>query len=413
VDLNENNKLKNFKYIFSTGDVIDSLQIIGKVVDFDKKIGLKDITVMLYDNLKDSIITKKKPYYSTKTNDKGEYTLQNLRKGKYRIIAIKDENSSLTFDENTDLIGFTDKYMEWDTTIVLTQDLEVSKAELTPRIIGNANSNYYGLAKVTLNTSLSKKPDYSLSLKMDFDDMEVKGDSLILYYYNSKTIDSFKWYLPFDTLNIYPGKKEINKDTFTLVTSTSAIRFFEKDSFFFTLNYPIKNLESSMVSISDSTNNIIPFEMAKKTNKQFYIKPKVKANKNYKITINSNAVQDIYGNINDTFSSQIKTISSELLSSINIDLINLDSTKYYLIGLEKTGNIISNTIVQRLSKVKLKYEGLKSDEYTLVVLEDNNKNGYKDASNYWLQRQAEFEKRIKLDKLKESWILEKEIDYLK
>ena len=52
-DIHENNPIENFKYVFSTGNFIDSLIVKGKIENaFDHKTE-KDILVMLYNAFKD------------------------------------------------------------------------------------------------------------------------------------------------------------------------------------------------------------------------------------------------------------------------------------------------------------------------------------------------------------------------
>ena len=70
VDNNEENELGNFKYVFSTGSYIDSLDLKGEVNDPVIKKSIKGIDVMLYeynDEYTDSIIFKEKPRYIANT----------------------------------------------------------------------------------------------------------------------------------------------------------------------------------------------------------------------------------------------------------------------------------------------------------------------------------------------------------
>src|ERR1041385_8014106 len=78
-DITENNILDNFRYVFSTGPVIDSLKISGKISNAVTLAGEKDIYVMLYKESGDSVPLKKKPYYFTKSRADGSYEFTNLR----------------------------------------------------------------------------------------------------------------------------------------------------------------------------------------------------------------------------------------------------------------------------------------------------------------------------------------------
>ncbi len=107
-DLNENNPIDNFRYIFSTGTYIDSLFVKGKVENaFDHKTE-KGVLVMLYSDLRDSMVYKKLPEYFAKTKEDGTFQINNIRNGKYRIIALKDGNANYKYDGETESIGFVD-----------------------------------------------------------------------------------------------------------------------------------------------------------------------------------------------------------------------------------------------------------------------------------------------------------------
>ncbi|HHH52082.1 MAG TPA: hypothetical protein ENK91_00340, partial [Bacteroidetes bacterium] len=81
VDFTEGNPLKNFSYIFSTGDKIDSLSLSGIVRNaYDKK-PVKGVKVMLYNEDRDSVVFNKLPYYFAETDDKGEFNISYMHEG--------------------------------------------------------------------------------------------------------------------------------------------------------------------------------------------------------------------------------------------------------------------------------------------------------------------------------------------
>jgi hypothetical protein len=108
VDLNEGNAIPNFRFVFSTGDYLDSLSVKGTVIDAFSLKPEKDIYVMLYDSIYDSVPYLEKPTYVAKTNEKGEYEINFIREGEYKIFALQDINSSYTFDMPTEKIAFLD-----------------------------------------------------------------------------------------------------------------------------------------------------------------------------------------------------------------------------------------------------------------------------------------------------------------
>ncbi len=100
VDVNEGNAIEGFRYVFSTGDHLDSLEIRGRVID--SRTGLPDSTaiVMLYSTMKDSIVRKEKPVYYVRCDGKGRFRFQNLPVDTFKIFALQDENGDLKYIGN-------------------------------------------------------------------------------------------------------------------------------------------------------------------------------------------------------------------------------------------------------------------------------------------------------------------------
>jgi len=106
VDLHESNPLPNFKYVFSTGAILDSLTYSGKVADAFDLDPVEKVNVMLYKDLEDSIPLISQPYYLALTDKSGNYSLSNLAAGTYRVFALKDINYNYIFDLPQEKIAF-------------------------------------------------------------------------------------------------------------------------------------------------------------------------------------------------------------------------------------------------------------------------------------------------------------------
>ena len=112
-DLNESNLLPDFEFVFSTGSLIDSLSVTGKVVDaFNHKPESKErIVVMLYENLSDSAPLVEIPRYYGRANKDGLFSVNNIHPDTFRIIALQDENNNLHYDQGIEAIGFLDSLL--------------------------------------------------------------------------------------------------------------------------------------------------------------------------------------------------------------------------------------------------------------------------------------------------------------
>ncbi len=89
-DNNEGNRLDNFAFSFSTGDVIDTLQISGIALQAKDLEPMQHILVGIHSNLNDSAFTTLPFERISRTNDKGEFTLRGVKPGSYHIFALND-----------------------------------------------------------------------------------------------------------------------------------------------------------------------------------------------------------------------------------------------------------------------------------------------------------------------------------
>ena len=112
-DLTEGNALKNYTYVFSTGKYVDSLSLRGLVVNAEDLTPEKEVMVMLYPapNINKAVDTMPihgKPYYLSRTNDKGYFYFSGLADTTFLLFALQDKNNSLTFDQPNEKIAFID-----------------------------------------------------------------------------------------------------------------------------------------------------------------------------------------------------------------------------------------------------------------------------------------------------------------
>jgi hypothetical protein len=107
-DNNEKNVLENFSFAFSTGDVIDSLEVSGYVLNASNLEPMPGILVGLHRDLADSAFTTTRFFRTSKTNERGKFTIRNVAEGTYRIYALNDVNRDYLFDQPGEDIAFLD-----------------------------------------------------------------------------------------------------------------------------------------------------------------------------------------------------------------------------------------------------------------------------------------------------------------
>jgi hypothetical protein len=116
VDLNESNPLSNYEFVFSTGDILDSLNYSGLVLDAYTNKPVEGVVVMLYDNLNDSVPYLNIPLYANRTGKDGRFHLNNLRAETYLVFALTDVNNNYLYDRpGEESIAFLDDYLQPET----------------------------------------------------------------------------------------------------------------------------------------------------------------------------------------------------------------------------------------------------------------------------------------------------------
>lgn len=407
VDNNEENELGNFKYVFSTGSYIDSLEIAGEVTNPIVKESIKNIDVMLYEydsTFTDSIIYKEKPRYIANTLDSTLFELTNLRAGKYLLIALQDVNFNKIYNPETDKIGFikdtiiipTDK--KYNFTIFKEIPLlkvfrpkEVNMGHLIFGFMGNADD---------LNIELLTPTPEDFNAEINFE----KNKDTLNY-----------WYTPFETdsLNFLVSKGEYT-EKFTVRTRSSEIDSLEiikstsnvlhlTDTFSIVSNTPIVTIDKTLIKIIDKDSLVIDFNVIlSKSKTKLYVDFEKKHDHEYNLELLPNTITDIFGISNDTLSVKLKTLIPEDYGAINIDLESSKKTSFIVELLDE------KEIVVRLAKVAepqtVRFTLLPPGNYLVRVTLDENNNGIWDTGSFLDKRHPELVKYFnKLLELRANW----------
>ncbi|UAY55138.1 Ig-like domain-containing protein [Arachidicoccus terrestris] len=106
-DVNENNPLRNFTYVFSTGDHLDTDSITGKVVMAEDGAIDSTLMVVLYRDLSDTAVLKNSPRYYARLDSLGRFAFHFLPKENYHLFAV--ENSYMkNYGDSTAVFAFMD-----------------------------------------------------------------------------------------------------------------------------------------------------------------------------------------------------------------------------------------------------------------------------------------------------------------
>ena len=418
-DNNEGNAMNQFKYIFSTGPYIDSLSIGGIVKDAYEKNVDNFVSVMLYevnDKYKDSVVYKDLPRYITNTLDSlRTFKLENLKAGKYLLVAMKDKGSNNKFNPKDDKIGFIKHFITVPNDTLF--ELELFKETLplkTLKPIQASGNRLFLPYEGKQNFKLSQP---KIVLKNNDEILETivtqfpKKDSLQVWYkplkadslqlevtkenYNKKFTFKIKDQKK-DTLNITAVQNGVInfRDRFTLETATPLVKFDKS-------KIKLINKDSLDVDFTTEYNEL---------EQKLYVDFKKEPLEKYKFTFLPGALTDFYDNVNDTLSYKLTT--KEYADYGNL-VLNLKNVKRFPIIVEitnKKGDVVLASDYSE-GNTKIQFDLLQPESFTLRITYDDNKNKIYDSGNFLNKTYAEevfyYQKEIDV---RTNWDVDETID---
>ncbi len=432
-DLNENNAIENFQYIFSTGTFIDSLKLKGKVQNAFNQSTEKGILVMLYSDLSDSVVYKSQPDYFAKTDKDGNFQINNIKAGKYKLVAIKDANNNYKYDGESESIGFVDAPIDVSEKQNILIDLfqEPLKKVYLKKYIHDShgkvslffNQGSDSLRVQPLNNDQKGVQEYlQFSKNKDTLTYWIKNfikDSLILQVSNGNKI--------LDTVSLkFISREEAEKSKknplkLKVVSSPNGNQSFDLGGELrIKFNHPISSYQDQLITLKEDTTIINRYKYTIEPDKErilfavydssnIYEDPENpgtfvqhftekgwknwKENTNYHIQILPGAFHDIFGLTNDTIKIDFKTREEKYYGSVKLNLYALPSD-YIVQLLDEAGVVVRENFFLKPKNIAspkkiIEYSYLAPKKYKLKIIYDDNGNHKWDTGNYLKKTQPE------------------------
>lgn len=388
-DNNEGNPLSFYKYVFSTGSYIDSLSVSGSIKDAYSNKTDEFVSIMLYEvdsTYNDSVVYNKLPTYISSTQDTvNTFTVDNMKAGVYKMVALLDKNQNYKFDPSNDKIGFLDSLI----TIPSSKKYNASifkevlnyKAERPKQISKNhLIFGYQGNADSTkINVISETTPDFEYRILQDTEKdtlhywykpfMEV--DSLVFQVTNQKYVDT-----------VLTKIKDMKRDSLTVSAITKGT--IDVDTpFKISANIPLTKLDTSYVNIINQDSIPLNFEYSFEERKNTYSINFPKEEKQiFNIQLLPGALTDFYNATNDTLNFRVKTPDFADLGALNITVTNIKSYPVIVQLTNDKGELYKEIIHQEEDGNVFNFTYIKPAEYLLRVIYDNNNNAKWDTGNY-------------------------------
>lgn len=396
VDNNEGNALPFFKYVFSTGNYIDSLSVSGTVTDAFKRETDENVSVMLYrldSTYSDSVVYKTPPTYIAYTQDStNTFTIENMKEGDYKMVAMKDNNQNYLFEPKRDKIGFlpdtihlpTDKHFD------LTVFKEIPKFEaIRPKQVSKQHLafGFEGKIDSTKIRLLSTKPEgYRASYfkRPEHDTLDywfkpyVEADSL-LFEVKHKTIR--------DTL--VTVLREMDTDSLKISVKPGSSLPLDGD-FELSANTPLTKIETSLISIRNKDSLIVPYKVRFDSFQNNYIFDFEKEEEQtYAIQALPGAITDFFDDKNDTLSYKLRTKSLSDFGTLKLTVENIASFPVIVQLTTEKGEIVKEIIHHKKDGNSFNFQFIPPDSYYVRIIYDDNDNGVWDTGSYLKKRQPE------------------------
>jgi hypothetical protein len=239
VDIREGNSLDNFVLAFSTGDHLDSLSISGSVVDVFTAEPKSGVRVLMYDAFisPDSIFKGAKPKFVGKTNESGEFLLNYLPSGRYKIIAIEDNDRNYIWTSGEGLAVF-EEVVVVDGHVTLERPLRMQNtSELEIKYFVKSSRDSLGLVHVILSGPIE------LSDKIDVSGNRIFYDNENLWVLSGESSSDVVW-CGNDTLN-FQEIELIQMETFKEVKGPEG-KVVSSNIAEFTFSRPLESVADSL-----------------------------------------------------------------------------------------------------------------------------------------------------------------------
>ncbi|WP_413670526.1 Ig-like domain-containing protein [Mucilaginibacter sp. Mucisp86] len=397
-DVNESNILKNFTYVFSTGNHIDSLSITGTVTNTLTQEKEKDVLVFIFPVKQDTLFGKKKPSIFALTDSSGNFALNNLREDDYRIYALKEASPDKIFNRDDELIAFLKKpiHLRADTSNI---QLNLFKQDPEKFRVSEKRFDTDGKLLLVFNKGLTQ-PAIKVLYPTDADSKKQVSfsrtkDTASVYLRNmnfdSLRVAIFDKGKPIDT--IYQLKRK--NESFTRVLTTSYnigndSKLKPGSNLVITASIPVENFDQSLITLNEDSVATSDYTIQKDTGnyKLLNLKYRWRETSKYELILNDGALTDIYGDKNKRLTKKFQINKLDNYSQLTVKLTVPDTAKAYVVELlgEDKKLIQSDPITKNTSLV---YKGILAAKYYIRIIYDENKNGKWDSGNVRLKRQPE------------------------
>lgn len=398
VDYNEGNVLKNYMYVFSTGNKIDSLTISGTIKNTLSKQPVLDATVFIIPVEQDSIFGKRRANIFTTTDSSGNFNLKYLRAGTYRAYALKEESGDRVYNSPNDEIGFLSE------PLVLTKDTANIQMELFKQEAKNfriVDRKIEKDAKIVymFNQKLSK-PGIRILQPENLDrskivELSATKDTLSMWT-ETMDFDSIQVAITnegkdIDTSVIRRGKRDEYKREIRISDNTPGSRIKPGNDLILTFSAPIGDkIDASKITFLQDSVSVSGLRILRDTSstRRYILRYPWRLERTYILKLGENAFTGRYGGGNKPFEKTFTRDEELNYGNLALSVSVPDTSRQYLVQLlNEKDELLRQNAVQKNTVIA--YNMYPVGKYRFRVIYDTNKNGSWDTGDVYIKKQPE------------------------
>lgn len=416
-DLTESNPAEDLRFVFSTGDYIDSLELTGQVVEAYTDEPVESTLVLLYNNLADSVFRTQRPFYFGRTDEQGMFLMSNLRPGDYRIAALQDADANYQFSQVAEKIAFLPEPITISADSVSPISLRLFQEEL-PLKLNDVDSSRFGLLKLTFNSPVHERltqrgtADYQTVTETDSVFLWHQAEKAWTLYLSSDTL--FYDTIPVPAAPVAQAATEVEELRVRMAPGSPS-QLPPKQAVRLSFSRPIGVLDTGKMNLQLDT---FPERLTLQTTVDSLVRGQLnvthrwKENSNYKLQLLPGAVTDFWGIANtDTLNVTWQISELKRFGNIKISFTTASADATYVVKLARKGKAADRTFtLTGNTSYEEQLNTLTPGDYQLEIIEDINNNGRWDSGNYDALRQPERVLIRPLESLRANWDLETEVD---
>ncbi|MBC7912686.1 MAG: Ig-like domain-containing protein [Pyrinomonadaceae bacterium] len=397
-DYNEGNKVKNYMYVLSTGNKIDSLQLSGTVLNTLTKKPVLDATVFILPVAQDSLFGKKRASIFTTTDSSGVFKLKYLREGTYNIYALKEEGGDRIFNSANELIGFLNNPVK--VTNDTTGNLSLELFKENPKIYKLLDRKIEKDGRITfISNKQLKNPGIEILNPADLNATKVVEFSATkdtaLLWAPSMEFDSINVVLSDDKINIDTvvlrrNKKDTYNRLLTISDNIPGGKLKPGEDISLTLSAPIKYIDGKKFSLLQDSVPVTGLRVSRDSlsTRKINIRYPWKDEKKYILTIADDGFTGTFGGANKVYTKQFTKDIEENYGVLTTKMTVPDTSKNYIVQLYNSQEkLVSTKLIKK--NTSLNFPTLGVGKYFVRIIYDANKNGVWDTGNVRDKKQPE------------------------